>query len=132
MGSDLFYYDMEDRDFEDFQYKFIKEDKYNNQDFNVVEYVSNDKNCPYSKELVWISKKDNFIYKIECYDKNDEARLVKTIAMLDVKNYDGVLIPGKIVVDNNKDGTKTLLQRENIKINAGLKDNIFTVQNMSN
>src|SRR4030042_4622978 len=71
VGSDLFYYDMEDRAFEDQTYKYIKEEKYNDKDCHVIEAVSLDANSPYSKTVLWISKADYFAYKIECYDKKD-------------------------------------------------------------
>ena len=129
MGSDLFYFDMEDRNFEDGSYKFIKDEKYNNKDFSVIEAVSLDKNSPYSKTVMWVSKDDNFVYKVECYDKKDDA-LWKVIAMVEVKVIDGIIMPVKTVVDNQKEGTKTLMQIDNIKLNSGIKDDAFSVQNL--
>jgi len=131
MGSDLFYYDMEDHDYEDYTYSYIKEDVYDGKNCFVIEMYPKDTNAPYSKQKVWIAKDDYFAYKIECYDKKGNKGLIKTLVMLNIKNIDGVLIPERIVVDNHKENHKTLLQRENIKINIGLKDSIFTVQNLT-
>ncbi|HOV14620.1 MAG TPA: outer membrane lipoprotein-sorting protein [Spirochaetota bacterium] len=129
MGSDLSYYDMEDRDFEDFNYKFIKDDKFQNKECFVLETTPKDKNAPYSRSIMWIAKDDYFIYKVEAYDKKDD-KLLKTIVFVEVKNYDGILVPTKMVVDNAKEGTKTLLAMNNVKINSGIKDEIFSVQNL--
>ena len=129
VGSDLFYYDMEDRAFEDSTYKYVKDEKYNGMDCYVIEAVAVDKSSPYSKSLVWINKADYFAYKIECYDRKNDS-LWKVIAMVDVKTIDGVMIPSKTVVDNKKDGTMTLMQMTNIKLNTGISDSIFTVQNL--
>ena len=129
MGSDLTYYDMEDRAFEDSNYKFVKEDKFGDKDCYVIEVISTVKTSPYSKSLVWISKTDYFTYKIECYDKKDDT-LLKVITMVEVKVIDGIITPVKTVVDNKKEGTKTLMQIDNIKINAGVKDDIFSIQNL--
>jgi len=129
MGSDLSYYDMEDRDFEDFSYKYVKDEKFGDKDCFVVEAVPNDKTAPYSRSLMWVSKSDYFTYKLETYDKKDD-KLFKTIVMVEVKTLDGVIFPTKTVVDNNKEGTKTLLSMSNIKINFGIKDEVFSVQNL--
>ncbi|HOJ65218.1 MAG TPA: outer membrane lipoprotein-sorting protein [Spirochaetota bacterium] len=129
MGSDLYYYDMEDRDLDDFDYKYIKDDKTQNIDCFVIEATPKSKNAPYSRSFMWVSKNNYFIYKIEAYDKKDD-KLLKTIVFVEVKEIQGVLVPTKTVVDNAKEGTKTLLSITNIKINSGIKDDIFTVQNL--
>jgi outer membrane lipoprotein-sorting protein len=129
MGSDLTYYDMEDHEYNDFTYKYIKDDNYEGMDCHVIEMYPTDKNSPYSKQVTWISKKDFFAYKLECYDKKRNKK-IKTIVSLDVKSFDGVLIPQRMVVDNHVENHKTLVQDTNIKINKGLKDTIFTIQNM--
>ena len=69
MGSDLYYFDMEDHEYADFTYKYIKDDKYNDMDCYVVEMYPKDTNAPYSKEVAWINKDNYFTYQIECYDK---------------------------------------------------------------
>ncbi len=48
----------------------------------------------------------------------------------EVKDIQGILTPTKMVVENIKEGTKTLLIMNNIKINSGIKDDIFTIQNL--
>lgn len=129
MGSDLTYYDMEDRDFDDFTYKYIKDEKLGDRDCFVIETTPKDKTSPYSRSIMWISKSDYFTYKLEAYDKKDD-KLLKTIVFVEVKTIDGVIIPTKTVVENNKEGTKTLLAIGNIKINSGIKDEVFSVQNL--
>ncbi len=129
MGSDLSYYDMEDRDFEDFDYKYLKDEKFGDIDCFVIEATPKDKTSPYSRSIMWISKSDYFTYKLETYDKKDD-NLYKTIVMVEVKTIDGVLFPTKTVVENNKEGTKTLLSMSNMKINSGIKDSVFSVQNL--
>lgn len=132
MGSDLNYFDMEDHEFEDFSYKYVREEIYEGMTCDVIEQVSKDPNAPYSRQLVWISRTDNFAYKIECYEQSDSTKLSKIIVMKDVKNINGVLIPTKLVVDNKKKGSKTLLQQSNIQLNTGLNDSIFSIKNLTN
>ncbi|OHD24013.1 MAG: hypothetical protein A2Y34_10245, partial [Spirochaetes bacterium GWC1_27_15] len=109
VGSDLYYYDMEDKDISEFTFKFLKDDTFNNKNCFVLEMTPKDKNAPYSKTIAWIAKDDFFAYKLEAYDKKD-GELLKVLVMVEVKVIDGVMIPTKTVVENKKDGTKTLLQ----------------------
>jgi outer membrane lipoprotein-sorting protein len=130
MGSDLFYYDMEDKNFNDFNYTFITEETYENMSCYVIDMFAKDPNAPYSKQRVWINKTDYFIYKSECYDKKNTSEVIKRIVFLEVKEIQGILIPKKTVVDNIKENHKTLLIQENLKINTGIKDDVFTIQNL--
>ena len=129
MGSDLFFYDLEDRDFEDHSYRFIKNDNYDGKECFVIESTAKDPNAPYSKTLLWVSKEDYFVYKNEAYDKK-VGNLWKISVFLDVRNISGVLVAHKMVIDNRKDNHKTLISYDNVKINIGIPNNIFTVQNL--
>ena len=130
MGSDLNYFDMEDHGYDDFTYRYVKDEVYSGMDCYVIEMYPKDENAPYSKQIAWISKENFFSYKIECYSKKSGSPLMKIIVFLDVKNYSGVLIPGKIVVDHKLDNHKTLMQTLEQKVNVGISDSIFTVQNL--
>ena len=129
MGSDLSYYDMEERNREDYTHDYLRTETYNGKECDVLRIKTDLEDCPYIYADIWIAQDDHFMYKIECYDKKD-GKLWKTIAMAEVKTIDGVIIPTKTVVDNKKDGTKTLLSMNNVRLNSGIKDEIFTVQNL--
>jgi Outer membrane lipoprotein-sorting protein len=47
-----------------------------------------------------------------------------------VENVKGVLVPTQTLVSNIKKGTKTLLALNEIQVNTGLKDSVFSVQNL--
>lgn len=130
MGSDLNYYDLEDHSYDDYTYNYVKQEMINNINCDVIEMIPVDPNAPYSKQVAWISKENNFMYKAECYDKKSNS-LIKTITFAEVKDYSGVLIATIIDVNNVKDGTRTVLKREQVKINSGVKDSIFTLQNLT-
>ena len=134
VGSDLFYYDMESKEFEDFAYKMLndnaelKESQFKTMSFYVIEQVSKDAESPYSKSITYQNKADNFIYKTEAFDKN--GTLWKTMYMLSTKVIDGVIIPTDTLVVNNIEGTKTRIQVGDVKLNTGLNSAIFTIQNL--
>ncbi|MCG8570647.1 MAG: outer membrane lipoprotein-sorting protein [Spirochaetes bacterium] len=131
MGSDLNYFDMESRDFSDFQYQYLKDENLDNKNFYVIEMIPVDENAPYSRQIAWIAKDNYFIYQIECFDKDKTNQRIKTIAFLDVQKINGILTARRMVVDNHEKNHKTLLQMDEKKINIGIKENIFTIQNLT-
>ncbi len=132
MGSDLYYYDLEDAEWEDFTYEYLREDSYNGMDFYVVESYPKDEDAPYSKIILWISKENSFVYKSECFDREERPGLIKTIIVVETEVINGIIIFTKMLVENYEDEHKTLLIRENVQVNIGVPDDIFTVQNLQN
>ncbi|MBN1699207.1 MAG: outer membrane lipoprotein-sorting protein [Spirochaetales bacterium] len=135
MGSDLTYYDMEDRDVEDSSYTFVSTDTVNlakdgeaaATECWVIESVPKDSSAPYSKSRIWISKGDFAICKSELYDKNGD--LVKTIHIVEIKKSGAFIIPVKTLVVN-VNGHKTLIKTEEIKVDHSIPDSVFTIQNL--
>ena len=78
-----------------------------------------------------VNSEDFHAYKVETYDKKGGA-LLKTILFVKFEDQKGVKMPVQTMVTNHKKGTKTLLQLNNLKINTGLADSIFSVKNLEN
>lgn len=135
MGSDIYYFDMEDHDYEDFDYEFISENEklnikeYSDKKFYIIKAYPKDKNAPYSFMKIWISMDDYFSYQTIPYDKKGNPE--KTMIMFNVENIQGILIARKTLVVNQKEKHQTLMTIDDVKINTGLKDNIFEVQNLN-
>ena len=129
MGSGLNYYDMEVRSYSDSTYKHIGEDTYNRNECFMLESYPKDPDSPYSKTVSLVDKQTFVSRKIDCYDKNN--RLEKIINMVEIKQIKGYFINLKITVDNKLQNSKTLLVFQNMQINTGLRDDIFTIQNLS-
>ncbi len=135
MGSDLCYFDMEDHDYEDSNYEFISENEklstkeYADMKFYIIKSISKDTNCPYSYTKIWINMDNYFIYQAIPFDKKGNHE--KTIIMFNVENIQGVMITKKTLIINQKEKHQTLMTMENVKLNTGLKDNIFEVQNLN-
>lgn len=131
LGSDLYFYDLEDHDFDDFTYKFIKEEVWEGHEYYVVELYPKDKKAPYSKVVDWVRKDNYFVYKEEMYDKSQD-RHIKTLLAKEVIEIDGIMIAAKMKIINHKDKHQTFYVEQNHKVNAGMIDNIFTVKNLEN
>jgi len=128
LGSDIYFYDLEDHDLDEFNYKFIGNKTWNGKDFFVIESVPKDKNAPYSKTIHWVSSADFFIYKSEMYDKNN--RLLKTLIVSKTKTQQNIIVPWQLEITNSKDRHSTLYQVTSNKINPGVDANTFSVKNL--
>ncbi len=131
LGSDLYFYDLEDHDFDDFTYKFIKEEVWEGHEYYVVESYPKDKKAPYSKAVDWVRKDDYFVYKEEMYGKK-QGRHIKTLLVKEVAVIDGIIEAVKMVIINHNDNHKTFFVEQNVEMNIGLDNNIFTVKNLEN
>jgi hypothetical protein len=135
VNSDFFYYDMEDRFIEDNTNTFLSDEEtiadkaFTGMKFSKIELKAKADNCPYAKTIAYVNMADNFIYKMECYDKKDNS-LLKTVLFVKVDTIKGVLIPVQTLVTNHRKGTRTLLQMNDMKVNVGLKDEVFSVKNL--
>jgi hypothetical protein len=135
VNSDFYFYDLEDRRFEDNTYAFVAGDvtiadkAFEGMKFDKIEMRSVDANSPYAKCVAYANQADHFIYKLECFDKKDGA-LLKTFLFVKVESFKGHLVPTQTVVTNNKNGTKTLLAMENIQVDVGAKAELFSEKNL--
>jgi hypothetical protein len=135
VNSDFYFYDLEDRHFEDNTYTFLATDQviadkaFEGMKFDKVEMKPVAANAPYSKTIAYANKDNHFIYKLECYDKKDGA-LLKTFLFVKVENLKGHLIPTQTLVTNNKAGTKTLLAMADVQVDVGAKAELFSEKNL--
>lgn len=131
VNSDLYFYDLEDRKFEDNTYTFLAggvslDDKaFDGMKFDKVEMKPTASDSPYAKCVAYANQSDHFIYRLECYDKKDGA-LLKTFLFVKVENLQGHLIPTQTLVANSKTGTKTLLAMTKVQVDSGLGPELFT------
>lgn len=128
MGSDLTFYDMENKNIDDFNYQLLNSEILNNQDCWVIESIPVNNDTPYSKTINYISKNNFFSYKKLLFDKNDKH--IKTMTIIETETINGIILPIKTVIENIKENHKTLLSVSNIEINGNIDDIIFTVQNL--
>ncbi len=128
VGSDFFYYDMEDRAFEDYTYTYLREETLEERDCHVIKMETKDPGAPYAYAEAWVDKGDNFVYRTKMYDRRGGH--IKTLIVVETKTIDGCIIPTKVVMENHRDDHKTLLAMSDIRVNEGVDDNVFTVRNL--
>jgi len=129
VGSDFFYYDMENREYDEYTYTYIKEVTKDDEPYWIVEMKPKDAKSPYDHSNAWINKNDNFVYRLEMFDSKRKQH-TKTMAIVETKTIDGCIIPTKIVMDNHRDNSKTLLLVSNIELDKEVDSGVFTIQNL--
>ncbi len=135
VGSDLFYFDMEERFFEDGTYTFLGENETLSEPAMAgmkfwkisISFVS--PNAPYAKAIVWINMQDLVAYKAEYYDKKDGA-LLKTFIYDETKTLKGYTIPTRITVANLKKGSQTQMILSGLDVDVGIKDSEISVKRL--
>jgi|YelNatPaOPRAMG01_1025707.scaffolds.fasta_scaffold08067_8 outer membrane lipoprotein-sorting protein len=79
---------------------------------------------PYSMVKLWV-KDDNFVpLKMEFYDK--AGKLLKILINTELKKIDNKWFPMSMVMDNVQDNHKTEIIVKELKINTGLRNDLFT------
>lgn len=122
MGSDLTFGDMGQRRLEEDNHKFLKEETCGDEPCYVVESVAKDKEGIYSKKIQWITKKDFIAMKIEYYDRKGELLKSQKINWQETSGYKAWK---SSEVVNVQTGHKTIFEISDLKINGGLKDDLF-------
>lgn len=125
MGSDLNYFDMEKRYFEDGTYTLLGTDETLDAVPGVklakITTVYKDPNAPYSKAVSWIDPSTGIAYRSEMYDKKDGA-LLKTVIVSETKVVKGYLLITKSTISNVKKGSQTVSDLGDVSVDVGVKD----------
>lgn len=88
MGSEFSFEDMTSKSLEDYTYNYVSEQTCNNghAECDVIERSPLDKHSGYSKQRLWVDKKDKKVFKIEFYDR--KKSLLKVMTATQFKLYD--------------------------------------------
>ncbi len=135
VNSDFYFYDLEDKAFDDNSYAFIAGDlsiddpAFAGMKFDKIEMKPKAAASPYARTIAYVNQADHFVYKLECYDKKDGA-LLKTFLFVKVESVKGHLIPTKTQVTSNKSGTKTILEMSEVQVDSGVKAELFSEKNL--
>ena len=127
LNSDLTYGDMAPRAVDDDTHTLVDEDA----DFYIVESRPREKDTLYSKKRVWYKKGRNgdecVKSRVEYYDLN--GALLKTQA-IQWENINGAWIWREMQVKNVQNGHATRFTIDDVQLNIGLKDNLFTTRTL--
>lgn len=126
LGSDIYFYDLEDYNLNEFTYSLNGTKEWNGKQYYLITAIPKNNKAPYSKTIHWVSKENFFIYKSEMFDK--KGSLLKTLVINKTKTEQNIIIPAEMTFTTVKTGhfTKYTLLKD--KINTGVSEEIFTVK----
>ena len=124
MGSEFAYEDIASQEVEKYTYNYLRDEKVNGLDCFLVEYDPVDRKSGYSRQLVWIDKKEYRLQKIEFYDR--KKSLLKTLSYANYNKFLGKYWRADTLsMENHQTGKKTQLQFSDWAFQTGLTEKDF-------
>ncbi|WP_210330629.1 outer membrane lipoprotein-sorting protein [Aliikangiella sp. G2MR2-5] len=124
MGSEFAFEDLSSFEVGKYTYKFLGNEKIQDQDVFKVEYYPTYKHSGYSKMISWIDQKEFRVLKTEFYDR--KSALLKTLTYSDYQQYLGQYWRAhKMVMTNHQSEKETQLLWSNYQFKVGLNDADF-------
>jgi len=127
VNSHFFYEDMESRDIDDYDYKFIGDKKAAGEDCYAVEAVKKSGEKVYDRMIIYTRKSDFFTVRIDFYR---DGKFFKYLENHDVKKVNGILTPYKVVMMQWNDAGGTILRVLEVKYNIPLQESLFNKDSM--
>jgi len=133
MGTDFSYYDLEDKEFKDFNYELLEKgatinDKaFKNMTFFRIKTTPKHK-TPYAYTIQWIAEDNFFSYRSDCYNKRNKK--VKEIVTLKTQKTKRYIIPTIILAVTLAENHKTFWIMKNYTTDAKLDQELFNPGNL--
>lgn len=127
VGTDFTYEDLEAKNYSD---KWLPQSLKNEKDLYILELIPRPGVVSeYAKVNLYVRKNDYFPIKSEYFNKKGE--MVKIMEIPKTEKIKEYLIPKSYLMQDLRSGNKTEMVMEEIKLDTGLADDIFTERNLS-
>ncbi len=124
LGSEFSFEDLSSFELEKYQFNFLMEEPFNDQNTFVIEMVPSDKNSGYSKVHGWVDQDHYRWQKLVFYDRR--GTLLKTLSFVDYQLYeDKFWRPMVQKMVNHKNGKSTDINVKSLEFGVGLQDADF-------
>lgn len=127
LGSEFYYVDFEENGVDEFNHKFLRDEKLGDKDCSVVESIAKDSEYTYSKLISYIDKSNNVAIKVELFRKNE---LEKIFTVMQIEKVDNIWTIKKSLMDNIKEKKQTEMTLNKIQYNKGFKDSFFSLASL--
>jgi hypothetical protein len=124
VGSEFSYEDLNSQEVEKYKYKYLRDEACGPLQCFVMDRYPVDPRSGYTRQIVWIDKKEYRVQKTEYYDRK-RSRL-KTLALTGYRQYLGKYWRAHLLVMvNHQTGKSTRLEWQAYKFRTGLKARDF-------
>ncbi len=124
MGSEFAYEDLTSQEVEKYTYKWIRDEKYESMECFVFERYPTYRNSGYTRQVVWLDKREYRLLKINFYDRKNSLLKTQTF-----RGYHQYLAkywhPDEMFMQNHQTEKSTLLKWSDYKFKNGFKDRDF-------
>lgn len=114
------------------RHRLVGEQAIDGRAYYVVESVPNDRddeNYPYSKVVKWIGKDDFLTERIDYYRGGDQVAKRQSIKWKKIGKY---RVWERVVGEDFTNGSRTVLDISDIRVDVGLKDQVFSTRSLRN
>lgn len=127
-GTDFSFEDLEERDVDQYDFKYGGEEKIDGADCWILEARPKEtKQSQYTMSKIWV-RKDHYLYvKVESYVKDQLARRILYSDFAEIK---GIWTGRTLEVTDVRRGSRTVMKLEKLEYNVPMKDEDFTIQAM--
>ena len=134
MGSDFSYFDMTDRDLEDYDFKLIKETKVRGHDAWMIESTPRNQEVidesGYKKSIAIVRKDNYMVVRAINFMTNGKK---KYLDLKKIHEEDGIWLVDEMTMTTKKGKAtlhKTILTFDNMKLNKPIDDSVFTTRRL--
>ncbi|CAA6811195.1 MAG: Outer membrane lipoprotein-sorting protein [uncultured Sulfurovum sp.] len=134
MGSDFSYFDMTDRDLENYDFKILKETKVRGHDAWMIESTPNNQDVidesGYEKTIAIVRKDNYMVVRAINFMTNGKK---KYLDLTKIHEENGIWLVDEMTMTTKKGKStvhKTTLSFDNIKLNGGIEDGVFTTRRL--
>ncbi len=134
MGSDFSYFDMTDRDLEDYDFKLLKETKVRGHDAWMIEATPRNQEVidesGYIKTIAIVRKDNYMVVRAINFMRNSKK---KYLDLKKIHKESGVWLVDEMTMTTKKGKStihKTILTFNNIKLNKPIDDSVFTTRRL--
>ncbi len=130
MGSDFSNYDIGGGEYEDWNYRLLREEDLDGIPCWVIEALPKspdvEKKSGYSKEIRWVNKENDLVVRTDHYDRSE--MLYKRTVVKDAVQIQGIWFERVIEATDLDSGHRTVMEFTDIRVNQGLPDDLFSIR----
>jgi outer membrane lipoprotein-sorting protein len=123
-GSDFAYEDMAGGSIEeDYTFALLGQEDVDDTPCYKLELVPTDSGPHYSRLILWADRERYLTRRIDYYEEDD---LLKRLTTDDVRQIDGQWVAMRMVMENLREGGRTVMETREIEFDVDLPDQLFT------
>ena len=130
LGTDFSNEDMAERVLEDFDYRFLSEGEVvdGRRTYKIEQRPVSRDRSQYDHLYVWIAQDIPVVVMAEYYDQ--EQKKVRFMTVGQIEKISGIWLGRRVEMTSVAEGSRTILAIDEVRFNAGLKEDLFTQQSL--